>query len=94
VAIRDIKNKIEKLENLVNVKQEPAQWALDYAGTTFVQVHDENGQMRNAPYKTEEDIYQEALELTLKYGTRERFNEEHVYVLVDIYQANGPHPED
>ena len=77
MALKDIKNKIDKLENILNTNVvTPAQWAFDVVRVwdqICANIFDENGRLINP--KTEEDIYQEALKLTRKYGTKERMIE-------------------
>jgi hypothetical protein len=70
MSIKDYKSKIEKLEKILNVNEnEPAQWALD-------EIRFCRGLLINYSSKvyTDEEIYQEALELTQKYGTKENYN--------------------
>ncbi len=69
MSIKDLKSKIDKLENLLNAKENlPAQWAIDSVRTSkeFIPKN-----YRRA--YTEEEIFQEALELTQKYGTKENY---------------------
>ncbi|MCX5803482.1 MAG: hypothetical protein NTU69_08140 [Proteobacteria bacterium] len=70
MSIKDLRNKIDKLENFLNVKEDtPAQWALD----TVRALKEMIPKNFVKPY-TEEDVFREALELTQKHGTLENYN--------------------
>jgi hypothetical protein len=66
MPIKDLKNKINKLEDILNTKADtPAEWALDIARVDLMPVK----QYRKI--RTEEEIIQTALYLTQTYGTKE-----------------------
>jgi len=68
MPIRDLKNKIDRLENLLNAKAEtPAEWALEIAKVDPMPVK----QYRVA--RTEKEILERALSLTETYGTKENY---------------------
>ena len=68
MAIRDLKNKIDRLENFLHAKADtPAEWALDIARVDLCPVAEYRVE------RTEEEIIQAALSLTQAYGTRENY---------------------
>jgi hypothetical protein len=82
MAIRDLKSKVERLENLLNVKEDtPAPWAIE-------DVRFSMETLTPRPH-TEEDIDREALELTKKYGTRENY-EKAFLERCRIIESGGP----
>ncbi len=68
MPIRDLKNKIDRLENFLDAKADtPAEWALEIARVDLMPVE------QYRIIRTEEEILELALGLTETYGTRENY---------------------
>lgn len=70
MSIKDLKSKLQQLENLLNAKEDiPAQWAIHYVrGSKEFCLG-----VLGLPF-TEEEVLREALELTQQYGTKENYD--------------------